>query len=254
MENKTYTFEYSENAWRVVVIPLVMFFISLLILPFLRKIALLPTLLITPGIPFLLVYLLARNLKKFGEATITTESIIFNLENRIVEISFNEIISYRIRSYRDTYDGTFLGIQLIGGDHFSIGAHFNHVKPFALDEFCVALKETIENRNERDAIEVTNNKIVREKNYLEKKWPLRITFYSLSILTAVNFICSFTIYSTGVIQVTFGLLFACWIGLMAAYMVKERIEIREEKERLKKAKRHQNSSSFTSSNSSFEES
>jgi hypothetical protein len=254
VEKKTYTFEYSEKAWYVVVIPLIIFFISLLMLPLLGKIALLPTLLITLGIPFLVVYLLARNLKKFGEATFIAESIIFNLENRIVEISFNEIVSYRIRSYRDTYDGTFLGIQLIDGDHFSIGAHFNHAKPSALDEFCVALKETIENRNERDAIEVTNNKIVREKNYLEKKWPLRITFYSLSILTIANFISSSIIYSAGVVQVTFGLLFACWIGLMAGYMIKERIEIREEKERLKKARIRQNSSSLTNSNSSFAES
>ena len=63
MENKNYTFEYTENVWRVYVLPLVIFFISLLILPFSTRTGVFLTLLITPGIPLLLAYLLARNVK-----------------------------------------------------------------------------------------------------------------------------------------------------------------------------------------------
>jgi hypothetical protein len=251
MENKTYSFEYTEKVWRIYWIPLPIFFVSLLLIPFLRGAGIIPTLLLSLGIPFLIAYLFGRTVKKIGTATIMAQTLLFDLENRIIEIPFHEIVSYRIRSYQDTYKGTFLKIKLVGKKHFSIGAHSYHSKPFDFDVFCAAFDETIENRN---GIRDPRFKIVREKNYFEKKWPLRITFYSLSILTVMNFICSFTIYKTGIIQVTFGLLFARWMGLMTAYMVKDKSEIRTENERRKKTKINQNSSSLTNSNSSLAES
>ena len=95
-------------------------------------------------------------------------------------------------------------------------------------------KEIVPKKEEQTA----QHKIKRKDNFYQKKWPLRIILYSTCACTIGSMVGSITVFNKTT-SIFVGLfLFSAWISIMAAFIKKDQLDVKDERSRKKKSHVH----------------
>lgn len=163
---KQYTFEYTDSRFMLVLVGI---FIAILValLSLMRYIV--PAVginlasVLVIGLPALVVWLLRKRLTKYVLADIDTFSVKFDFGDRMENIDFANLKSYKI----EHYNGTTLILKFTDRKNLKITANNNFCDSTQLELFCRDLEEMILKSNQENTSEVA-----RIGSVFEQKWML----------------------------------------------------------------------------------
>ncbi len=274
MKKYEFEYSVTLNYLTAALIAILVFLISLLITVGLHLNTLVG-LILGLGLPGYIMWIGWQASKKFGVLKIDENSIIFDLHNRELEFAFNEITSYSFISHLDSGGLSKLKIssktsssiisvnpELCNAQLFDQACtslikaieNYNNKVPFdnepetTLGSFAANpnpehkypmlwpneiedSRELVPKKNEQTG----QHKIEREDNFYQKKWPLRIILYSTCACTIGSVVGSITVFNkTTSIGVAI-FLFSAWIGVMAAFLKKDQLAIKDKRNQKKRS-------------------
>ena len=181
---KQYTFEYTDSRFMLVLVGI---FIAILVALLSSMRYIVPAVginmasILTIGLPALVVWLLRKRLKKYGLADVDTSSVKFDFGDRVENIDFVNLKSYKI----EHYNGTTLILNFADRKNLRITANNNFCDSKQFELFCRDLEEMILESNQVNASEVA-----RIGSVFEQKWMLPFLVFATTGIAWV-FIHSF---------------------------------------------------------------
>lgn len=157
------------------------------------------------ALPALVVWLLRKGLKKHALADLDTSFVKFDFGDRVEEIDFKDLQSYKV----EHYNGTTLSLKLADRKNIKITANSNFCNSVQFELFCRDLEEVIQRSNEENISEVT-----RVKSIFEQKWmlPFLIVFTS-----GIIWVIAHSLMSGKGVPTSLYTSIAIFIGMWAAY-------------------------------------